>query len=394
MADVTTEIELKVDFDRRGLRSAEREVDRLNRRLNRMSATNSASRRMTSMIDGISVKWKKQFDYWDKSVQQFGKVGLKLLSMSLKGVILEMGLMSAAMLGIHAAFVVGNAAMKASRSLLGPLAAGMTALTAAAASASAAIREQQAAMWAYKTTTKSQFGSTLNQTRQVMRGLHTDTYLAAAGIENLNKAFGTISSTSTFTQASQNLLKGLMDFASAGQPIDQGIEKAAQLIATLQNSKKTFSEAKTAAQALFPDKAAIDKAIKQLGINTKKGLQQAILSGEFSKAAGLEGQYDQVRGTLVNMLKAFWTTIKNQFADLGQPFLKPLKEGADEIVKILQRSIVRISRTTEKFALTKLIDGLVNTIDKMATKITTFMNTHVESVDGMFKRILKVLYPF
>lgn len=394
---MANEVKLNIDVDGAArtiaqFRAVEKSIDRLDGRTkglsSRLATMGNALGGQAGAVVGIT-KLKRSMDMFDKVIQKVGGMGLKALGMSLKFATLEMAAMGAAMVAVHGAFILGNAAMKAMRATLGPLAAGMTAVVAAAAAASAAIREQQAAMYAYKTTNKTEFGSSMNQTRQVMRALHTDTYLASAGVENLNKAFGTISKNSTFTMKSQNLLKGLMDFASAGQPIEEGIQKAADLIALLQDSKKSFSEAKTSAQQLFPGKEALDKALKDLKITTKKGLEKAITSGELAKAAGLEGQFEAVSGTLINRLKGYFNLIKQQFADIGQPLLEPVKQAANDIFNILRRGFVKISGNTQKFGMGSMLESLVSMVDKLTTWSTNLINSNIKSVDGMFSKMAR-----
>jgi len=396
MAEAKIELQIDVDGAARAkaqLKSVESSVDKLERRINKIGSGFASSTGGGGGAGGGSaitktlVKWKRSFDQFDKAIKMVGTVGLKGLSLSLKGATIEMALMGAAMLGVHAAFVLGNGAMKLMRSTLGPLAAGMTAVVAAAAAASAAIREQQAAMFAYKTTSKGQFGSSLNQTRQVMRGLHADVGLASVGVENLNAAFATISKTSTFTGKSQGLLKGLMDFASAGQPIEEGIKKAADLVALLQDSKKSFSEAKVSAQKLFPDKAKVDKAFKDLKINNKKSLEAAITSGELAKAAGLEGQFEAVSGTLINKLKGYFNLLKVQFGDMGQPLLEPIKKSMFEIFGILSRGFAKISGSTQRFGMTSMLDGLVGMVQKLTDLSVNLINENLGSVTGMFNKM-------
>lgn len=382
--NASADIRINVDYDGRGLRNASRDVDRLTRRNNALS---SSGKKTGNELNTTINKWKKHFDQFDKMTAAAGKMGLKAFSLALKGAGLEIVALGAALVGIHAAFAAGQFIMKAYRATLGPIAAGMTAIVAAASVAAAAIRENQAAMWAYKTTSKGEFGSSMNQTRQVMRALHTDTYLATAGVENLNKAFGTVSKSSTWTMNSQNMLKGLMDFASAGQPIEQGIQKAADLIAIIQDTKKGYAEAKTSAQQLFPDKAKVDEAFKKLKINNKKTLEAAITSGELAKAAGLEGQFEAVSGTLINKLKGYMTVLKNQFADIGQPMLEPVKVAAEKIFRIIQRGIVRISGATQNFGMGTILDDIVNIVDKLTTKATDFINNNVKGSIGTFKNI-------
>ena len=396
MAEAKIELQIDVDGAARAklqLKSVERSVEKLERRINKIGSGFASTTGGGggggggSIVTNTLIKWKRSFDMFDKAVKMAGTVGLKGLSLSLKGASIEMAAMGAAMLGVHAAFLLGNGAMKAMKALQGPLAAGMAGIVAAAAAASAAIREQQAAMFAYKTTSKGQFGSSLNQTRQVMRGLHADVGLASVGVENLNVAFATISKTSTFTGKSQGLLKGLMDFASAGQPIEEGIKKAADLIAILQNSKKSFSDAKTAAQSLFPDKAAMDKALKDLKINTKKGLEEAINSGALAKAANVDGQFEAVSGTLINKLKGYFNLLKVQFGDMGQPLLEPIKESAFKIFKILSRGFAKIAGSTQRFGMTSMLDGLVNMVQKLTDLSVNLINENLGTVTGMFSKM-------
>lgn len=400
MAEAKTEITIDVDYKGRvEVRNAIQDMKRLGRQVTKTNAgfasvgagvagrtTGSSG---SSPVEKFYKRLTKQVTEFDKALSILGKVGLKGLSLALKGSALSMAAMGVAMLGVHAAFVLGNAAMKAMKATLGPLAAGMAAVVTAAAAAAAAVREQQAAMYAYKPHNKQEFGSGLNQARQVMRALHTDTYLASAGVENLNKAFATVSKNSTFTMKSQNILKGLMDFASAGQPVEEGIQKAADLIAILQDSKKSFAEAKASAQQLFPGKKEMDKAFKDLKITTKKGLEKSITSGELSKAAKVDGQFEAVSGTLINRLKGYFNIIKNQFADLGQPLLEPLKEAAKKIFDILRTGFVKLGPATNKFGMGSMLDGLVSMVQKLTDWSVKFVYKNLKSVDGMFSRMGK-----
>lgn len=397
MAGVQTEIKIDVDYTgHREARRAIRDFNALDRAVKKSAATFASTSGGTGGggsggSGGGPIKYwgrlRKSVTEFDKAASMVAKVGLKGLSLAMKGSIVEMGLMAAAMLGVHAAFALGNIAMKAMRALQGPLAAGMAGIVAAAAAAASAIRENQAAMYAYKTTTKGEFGSTLNQTRQVMRALHTDTYLAVAGVETLNKAFAAVSKNSTWTMQSQKTLKGLMDFASAGQPLDQGVQKAGELIAALQNVKTTWSQTKVAAEALFPDKQAMEKAMKKLKITTKKGLQKAIDTGSLAKEAGVEGQFEQVSGTLINKLKGYFNVLKNQFADMGQPMLEPLKAAAEQVFRILRRGFMKIQHSTQSFGMGNMLTGLVNLVQKATDILVKFINKNVGSVEGIFEKM-------
>ena len=393
MAEAKTEIVIDVDYRGRAeARRAVRDIGAVDRAAKKSAASFASTTSPTKTRDGITgdkywARLKKQVTQFDKAIAMMGKMGLKALALGFKASAASMALMAAGMLAVHGAFVLGNASMKAARSLMGPLAAAMTAVVVAAAAAAAAVREQQAAMYAYKTTTKGQFGSGLNQTRQVMRALHSDTTLASVGAENLNKAYAAVSKNSTFTMGSQNLLKGLMDFASAGQPLEQGIQKAGELIAMLQDSKKSFAESKKAAEGMFGSGKEMKEAFKKLKITTKKGLEEAIKSGKLASAAGVSGQFEAVSGTLMNRLKGYFNLIKNQFADLGQPFLEPLKQAAFEIFNILRKGFVKIGASTQAFGTGPMLETLVSLVDKLVTKGADFINSNLKSTEGIFDRL-------
>lgn len=391
MSDTKVTIKLDVDYNSAPVKRLKHDLRSLDGMSSRSSSRlSSAHSRMTKSTKGLqdeTFKWVKHFDAVDKAVNQLGSVGLKGLGMALKASTMEMGLMSAAMVGVHAAFGAGHLAMKAMHAMLGPLAVGFTVLMAAGASAAAAIREQQAAMYAYTITNKKEFGSGLNQTRQTLRALATDTDLASAGVENLNKVFGTVTKSSKWTGSSQKMLKGLMDFASAGQPLEQGMQKAAELIASLQNVKKGFSDSKSKAEDLFPNKDAMKKAFKDLHITTKEGLKKAIDDGTLASKAGVSGQWAAVSGTLINRLKGYMTILKTQFGDLGQPMLEPLKMAAEKIFRILRRGLIALSGNTQKFGMTTMLDSAVKIVDKLTSLLVKLVNTHLKDADGMVGRM-------
>ena len=155
MAGVKTEITIDVDYTgHREARKAIRDFHTLDRVVKKSAATFASTSGGTRGPGGGGdpVKYwgrlRKQITEFDKAASMAAKIGLKGLSLAMKGATLEMAAMAVAMLGVHAAFVLGNGVMKAMRALQGPLAAGLAGVVAAASAAAAAIRENQAAMYA------------------------------------------------------------------------------------------------------------------------------------------------------------------------------------------------------------------------------------------------------
>ena len=290
----------------------DRSIDAVTRKLLKLQTMVHAYGSVSSRsLEATNVKWKKHFDGVDKGIKMMGVMLTKFVTKSAKFAALQVGALGVAMMAVHASFVLGNATMKAFRWLAQGAAGAAAALTIAVSTAAAAIREQQMAMYAFKGGGNYQAASVM------MRQLADDADLASAGAANLQAAFAAVSKTSTFTAGSANLLKGLMDFASAGKPLEEGVKSAGELIAALQDPKASFSKISEAAKALGPE---MEKALAEAGgkgIKTAEQLKKAILDGTLSAAGGVTGQFDAVNATLISRFKATFSIIKNDFADFG-----------------------------------------------------------------------------
>jgi hypothetical protein len=344
--------------------------------------------RIYNDLDKADGRWKKHFDYIDKGVQMMGGALTKFVGMSAKFASVQVGALGIAMMGVHAAFVLGNATMKAFRYIAQLAAGAFAGLTIAAATAAAAIREQQAAMFAYKGKGKNEFGSGLNQIRVEMRGLMMDADLAAVGAENLNAAFSAIAkSKGGYNQAAQGLFKGLMDFASAGQDIKTGSKAAAELVATLNDPKAGYSKITEAAKALGPEMTQALEEAKKKGIDTADELKAAILDGSLAILGGVEGQFEAFNSTLINRGKALFSQIKEMFADMGQPYLEPVKKELYEIGIIFRKAFVQIAGEVEGFAQNSFIENISVWIEKVTKFFVDLLHNYLPKVDGMFGRM-------
>lgn len=360
----------------------DRSIDSVTRKLLKLQAqTHAYGSVSTRSLEATNVKWKKHFDSVDKGIQMFGGMLTKFVTKSAKFAALQVGALGVAMMAVHAAFVLGNAAMKAFNWLAGGAAGAVAALTIAASTAAAAIREQQTAMYAFKGGGNYQAASVM------MRQLAGDTDLASAGAANLQAAFAAVSKTSTFTAGSANLLKGLMDFASAGKPLEEGVKSAGELIAALQDPKASFSKISEAAKKLGPE---MEKALAEAGgkgIKTAEQLKKAILDGTLSAAGGVTGQFDAVNGTLISRFKATFALIKTDFADFGEPFLKPTKELLEDISRTFKRTFDRVSGEIAMFAGAGFFTEIGGVTEKLGDFFVKFIRDYLPKVDGMFSSL-------
>jgi hypothetical protein len=401
MADEKVTIKIEVRSDDAAIDKTRRKLERLSGAEGRHYKKNSAlaskgvsdiknyGKSQSDVLNNGSRKWKKHFDQLDKSMKMFGGGLLKLVAMSAKMAAIEIAGMGAAMLVVHGAFLVGKGLAKTYQVAMQGAAAGVAALAIAAGTAAAAMRENQAAMYAFSQTGHKELGNGLNQTRVAMRMLTHDADMAAVGVDNLVGAYGQIVNKSgKFNASSAKMFKGLMDFASAGQDLKTGTQAAAGLVAELQNVKGSYASIKTAAQALGPQmKKALEEYEKAGGSKKgKAGLVEAITSGELARLGGVAGQFEAVNSTLINQAKSLFTQLKNEFADFGQQFLEPVKYEFKQVGAIIKATLQRLSVEFGTFANSGFLDKISVVVEKLANGTVKLIRKYLPAAQGMFER--------
>jgi hypothetical protein len=390
MADEKIVIKIDVDARTTAIEKTTQAVKRLKREAGKFSSgrsdVTSYLNTMDKSLTKSTSKLKRHFDFIDKGVKAFGGVLKKFVSVALKGIILEMAALGAAMLGVHALFVAGKFLAKAYSGAMQILAGGAAAATVAIATAAAAIREQQAAMYAYRGKGAKELGSGLDQARAGMRALQMDADLAGLGVAALNKSYAVMSKTMSTPQinASTGLFKGLMDFGSAGQDPAAAAEKVAAVIESLSNSKKSLSDVKAAANAVGPEMA---EALKKANVKTKDQLKQLIMSGKLAEFGGVAGQFDAVNNTLIGKVKTFFNLVKGQFADFGQQFLEPAKVAMQKIFNIISRDLRKLMVLTSDFGTGTFMDSLVAGVDKVSSFMVNVIEKWLPRTQGFFTKI-------
>jgi len=332
-------------------------------------------------------KWKKHFDFVDSGIRMFGKALTKFLKFAIKGVLIEMGLLAVAMVGWHALVKGGQYIVKAYHGVLQLLAGGAAAATIAIATVSAAIREQQAAMYAYRGKGARQFGSGMNQTAMAMRNLQMNAELASLGVEALNGAYASMSKTMKVTQINTSgaSIKALMDFGAAGQDPKKTAAQVGTIVAALNDEKKTLSNVISEAKKLGPE---MEKALKGTKIKTKKQFKELLMSGELAKKGGVLGQFDAVNETLISQLTKYFTLLRGKFADFGEQFLGPVKVAFEKIFKVISRDLSRLMTSImfnpggETF-----IEGLANGVEKFSGWLVKTIRDYLPKIQGMFDRM-------
>ena len=409
-------IKIKVESDDSAIDKTRRKLQRLgqsegtNRSRNAKSLSSETKKledygkKESKLLQNTSRKWKHHFDSVDKMVVGYGKSLIKFVAMSAKMAALEIVGLSAAMLAVHATFIAGQFIMKAYRGAMHMAAGGVAGLVIALGTAAAAMREQQAAMYAYTSSfaQRTEFKTNLNSARVNMRMLTHDTEMASIGAAELGAAYGEIYNKSKqFDANSVNLLKGLMDFASAGQDIKTGTKAASTLVGELQRVKtsadkvgSSYGSIKTAALALGP---AMKMALKKweaenkkigTGEKGKKALMEAITSGRLAELGGVSGQFAAVNGTLLSMAKGYFAQLKNQFGDFGQSFLAPIKKELDQVFKVVTKTILRMQGQLGEFGSSGgFIDKISVVVEKISNFFVNLMRNYLPGTIGMFAKV-------
>lgn len=386
-AEATVNIEVKGALQGAlEVRTLSKALDKLDRQGKKLSSGANTVQSVSQSLMTTGVKTRKVFDSVDKSMKLLGTGMSKFLGLALKSTILQFGLLSVALMGVHALFIAGKYLHKA-------YAWGMTAMAGAAASAAvvlgtaaAAIREQQAAMYAFTKGGAGEFISGTNQVRNAMRTLQSDSQLASLGVEAINKAYAAMAKSMKSSQIAQSgaMLKKLMDFGAAGQDPAAAADKVGALIEALNNSKTSMAGVKQAAKALGPQ---MEQALKKAKVTSKKQMKELIMSGELAKAGGVAGQFEAVNSTLISQAKAFFTQIKGEFADFGQQFLEPAKEAMQKIFRIIKTDLLRVNGSLSEFGNSKFFDGLVTTFEKISNFFVNLLRKWLPKTDGFFQNM-------
>ncbi len=390
MADETVNIKIKIDAKTRELRKVMTELSALKKMERRFASGRTIenyAQSTTRSISGMASKWKRSFDEIDAAVKMTGKFLSGFLKLAIKGVIAEMALLSATMVGVHALFVAGKFLVKAYHGAMQFLAGGAAAAGMAIGTVAAAIREQQAAMFAYRGKGAKEFGSAMNQTRMAMRNLQSDVSLAGLGVDSLNKAFGVMSKTMNMAQinASNKTIRALMDFGSAGQDPAKAVEQVAAVVAALSDQKKGISDVMAEAKKLGPE---MQKALKDANVKTKDQFKELLFSGKLAEKGGVAGQFEAINNTLIGQLKAYFGVIRSEFADFGDQFLEPTKKAFEEVFVIIRRDLARASAAIQGGpGFTSFTDGFVSAIDKVSNWMVKMLREYLPRAQGMFERM-------
>ena len=315
----------------------ERELNKAERKLlriavaakaadNNMASLGASSAKMAKVLNKTTEKFTRIMTDWDKLVKGFGTLITKVLGAATKFMVVEFAAVAASMIVVHGLFKIGRWLMKGYHGAIKMIAGAAAGAAAALATLSAAIREQQAAMFSYKGLERNfkDLRGGIAATRMEMRGMARDVTMASMGIENLNTIFAGASQRGTFNK---QLTKGLLDIAAAGQPLEEASKWLGEIVGLLTDPDVNTAEIAKAFKSMGHLGEETWKKLSKRGLTSAKDVRAAIRSGLITELAGVEGQWDAVSGTLVSRFKAAFTVIRTDFADIGDAFLGDVKEN-------------------------------------------------------------------
>ena len=375
----------------------ERELNKAERKLWRIAAAAKAADNNLASMAGATGKLQKDlkrasqtftrvFTDWDKVVRGFGTMITKVIGFATKFFVVEFGLMSASMIAWHALLKIGRWLMKGYHGAIKMLAGAAAGAAAALSVLSAAIREQQAAMFSYKGLSMNykELRGGIAAVRSEMRGMARDASMNAMGIENLNAIFAGSMQRGTFNRS---LAKGLLDIGSAGQPLQEAAKWIGEIVGMLTDPEIQWHELETAFKNLGPVGERAMKKLRKEGVDTVSELNAAIRSGNLSIIAGVEGQYDAVAGTFMSRLKSAFSVVRTDFADLGDAFMADTKVAFEEIAVVFRRLFFRIRGQINQFGKGGFLGTLVSTTEALERGMVKLVSKWLPQAAGMFGRI-------
>ena len=313
---------------------------------------------------------------------------MRYLMYAVLGVGIEFAIVAGSLSLVNAGFAIGNFAAKTYQGSLALAAGAAAGFTVALASAAAAQREFQAAMFATTYKSLPNLGNGTQQAMSALRMLTNDSSVAVFGMESLQQAFAAVSKNTEMTAPLKNALVGIGDFAvAAGGDMGKNFAAAGDFIGLLQKEGKLTDNVLSAAGKVGPQFEKAVKDAQKAGISGAPQLLAALSSGKLAEDSGIGGALGAVNNTLIGQLKSFMTEARSSFADFGQLFLPQLKATFKGISHELNGSFMRIQAAIGPTMGGGMIDGFGKGIVRLVEVLTRLFEDNLPKVEGTFNSI-------
>lgn len=366
-----------------------------------IAKTQAALRSLGKDVDrsgGLFGKTSNKIDLTKRSLTAFEKSATfasKAIGMTFKTALMNAGaqavILGAGIATVNGLFRVGQVAAKAYQMAMSGL-AGVFAVAASAAGVfAAAMRENAAALASFNYSSQKQFGPAINQARAALGGLERDANLAVLGTKALSAAFTAVSKHAEFTASSQRALKQMAGFAYASGDPDKALAAAGDFIGLLQKKQATIGQIQAAMKASMGDqmykKVVKEAKAKNIKLNTKKQIEEAVMSGKLAELGGVQDMLETMNGTLIGQLKSYMGQAKAIFADFGQPLLAPVKDAFREIFSTLKFSFAKISGSFIQFTSNEGIPAIVKFVEKASDLVVNLTQKYLPMASNWFSKL-------
>lgn len=353
----------------------------------------TSTNKLSKAVDRTS----KPFDRLDRNAKRANKVlrglasfGSKALSLGFKAFAVSLGLSTAALASVSAAFKIGTWAVKAYQSALSGL---FQVISVAGAGAVAVLSALAAGQREFAAATVSaRYGggqAGLTAAASQMMSLTSNTKLAVLGAKALQGAFAGVSRNTRMTADIARALTAIGDFSIASGDPEKSFAAAGEFVGQLVKAGKLTDEIAKAAATVSPEFATAVEQAKKLGLTSSKEILAAFTSGKLSTEVA--GSLDTVNRTLFGTAKRNFQIIKEQFADFGTAFLPEFTSAVEEAARIFQRTFLQISGSTSKFIGGTAIDTIVGGLDRFSQWSAKTFNEYLPKAVGMFDRLKATL---
>jgi len=306
-----------------------------------------------------------------RAARKMADFGKAILKVNFKGLIVELGLITIGLVAMKGALAAGRGIMRgwnSTVSFLKVTTAGFTASIVALVSALTAANRQ------FQQTQLSPFIGGMQNAREAMGALRSES-LAPMGVQNVSGTAAMLSRAGIDTRKQAAIMREMANISS-GDP--KAFQAMSQAVATVQSSGST--------------KAGVD-ALKGLGPMFKNVAGQAgsMSAQEFMKALGsggltpeaFQGQMQRINETLMGGFKGMVTKLYVALADMGLPFLDPLRNALAQIEHIFLRTLFRVTGAIHAF-------GLETFVPKLISGVERFTNWWVKLIVNDLPRLMEV----
>ena len=337
------------------LSALDKRLDKTNKKLNRTNAL---------LKDGVAF-------HLGRAARKMADFGKAILKVNFKGLIVELGLVTIGLVAMKGALVAGRGIMRgwnSTVSFLKVTTAGFTASVVALVSALTAANRQ------FQQTQLSPFIGGMQNAREAMGALRSAS-LAPMGVQNLSGTAAMLSRAGLDTRKQAAVMREIANISS-GDP--KAFQAMSQAVATVQRSGST----KAGVAALSGLGPMFKDAASQAGSMSADEFIKAMGSGKLTPEA-FQGQMQRINETVMGGFKGMVTKLYVALADMGLPFLNPLRNALAQIEHIFLRTLYRVTGMIHQF-------GLETFIPKLVSGVERFTNWWVKLIANDLPKLLEV----